>query len=594
MEVGLRTKVSDYVMARLAAEVGHVFFLPGGGCMHLVDSLRRDQRLTPILCLHEQAVAVAADAYSQCTGGLGVALVTAGPGSTNAITGVAASWIDSIPVLVVSGQAKSGELIARWHVRQMGIQEVDIVSLVGPITKYAATVRDPRDIRLHLDEAIHACRSGRPGPVWVDIPLDVQGASVDVDSLAGRMTGEARDDGARVAALAREAADLLANARRPAVLAGNGIRLAGAADAFRRWAEAVGIPILTTWKAADLLPEDHPLYVGRPGSIGQRGANFAQQNADLLITLGARMDLAQVGFDFAGFAPRARKVVVEIDANEVAKLDFAVDVAAVTDAGIFLRELEAQARPWLDQEGWLDRCMAWKRRYPVAPQSPPDPAGPVDTYAFVEALGEQLGPDDVLVPGSSGSCAEIVLQAFRVKAGQRVFNSPGLGSMGFGLPASIGAAVASGKRVVTVVGDGGLQHNIQELQTVRRLGLPIKIFVLANDGYGSIRASQERYFDALLGADPGSGLTLPDIVAVAQAYGLPAIRVKRGADVGAGVRWALDMAGPAVCELMVDRDLATQPRLATSVAADGSVTSRPLEDLWPFLDRDELAVNMLA
>jgi len=589
----VKTKLSDYVMARLAEEVRHVFFLPGGGCMHLVDSLRREERLTPVVCLHEQAAAVAADAYSQYTGRLGAALVTAGPGSTNAITGVAASWIDSVPVLFLSGQAKSTELIADWHVRQMGIQEVDIVSLVRPITKYAATVRDPAEIKLHLEEALYCCRAGRPGPVWLDIPLDVQGALIDVAGLGDREPDLSAKVGAAVADWVSSTVGLIAGARRPVVLAGNGIRSAGATGDFVKWADSAGIPILTTWKAADLLPEDHPLYVGRPGSIGQRGANFALQNADLLIALGARMDLAQVGFDYPGFAPRARKVVVDVDGSEIAKLGFPVDVAAVCDAGDFLKGLLRFARPWHDAEGWLARCVAWRHTYPLGADGTRGPDAPVDTYVLIDVLSERLQPDDVLVPGSSGSCAEITLQAFRVKAGQRVLNSPGLGSMGFGLPASIGAAVASGRRVVTVVGDGGLQHNIQELETLRRLGLPVKVFVLDNDGYASIRASQRNHFDGFLAAGPASGLTLPSIAAVAEAYGLRTFQVDSGAGLEETVRLVLASPGPAVCVLRVDPDLATQPRLSATVAPDGRITSRPLEDLWPFLDRDELAANML-
>ncbi|MEI6726085.1 MAG: thiamine pyrophosphate-binding protein [Actinomycetes bacterium] len=590
----MKTKLSDYVMARLADEVRHVFFLPGGGCMHLVDSLRREERLTPVVCLHEQAAAVAADAYSQYTGRLGAALVTAGPGSTNAITGVAASWIDSIPVLFISGQAKSTEMIADWHVRQMGIQEVDIVSLVGPITKYAATVRDPADIALHLDEALCRSRAGRPGPVWLDVPLDVQGALSDGAQFGDREPDRSAGASAAVAGWVSSTVGLIAGARRPVVLAGNGIRLAGATGDFVSWAERAGIPILTTWKAADLLSEEHPLYVGRPGSIGQRGANFALQNADLLIALGARMDLAQVGFDYPGFAPRARKVIVDVDGSEIAKLGFPVDVAAVTDAADFLAGLLQSAEPWHDEEGWLARCVAWRRRYPIAADGTRGPDAPVDTYALIDVLSDLLEQDDVLVPGSSGSCAEITMQAFRVKAGQRVLNSPGLGSMGFGLPASIGAAVASGRRVVTVIGDGGLQHNIQELETLRRLGLPVKVFVLDNDGYASIRSSQRNHFDGFLAADPASGLTLPSIAAVAEAYGLRTFQVGSGAGLEETVRRVLASPGPAVCVLRVDPDLVTQPRLSTTVAPDGRITSRPLEDLWPFLDRDQLAANMLG
>jgi acetolactate synthase-1/2/3 large subunit len=377
------------------------------------------------------------------------------------------------------------------------------------------------------------------------------------------------------------------------VLAGNGIRSADALERFLRWVRRAGLPVLTTWKSADFVPDDHPLYVGRPGSVGQRGANFAQQNADLLMVVGARLDLPQVGFDYSHFAPRARKVIVDVDQAEIDKLGFAVDVAAAVDADRFLRALETEDTAWDDADSWLRRCKDWQARYPVTPVRTEASPATVDTYAFIDVLGSQLGPEDVLVPGSSGSCAEITMQAFRVKAGQRVFNSCGLGSMGFGLPASIGAAVASGRRVTTIIGDGGLQHNVQELQTVRRLGLPIKIFVLNNGGYASIRSSQRQHFDDLLAADPSSGLTFPAVDALARAYELSHARADTDAELEGVVARVLADPGPVLCELMVDPDLATQPRLASRVAEDGSISSSPLEDLWPFLDRDEFAENML-
>lgn len=589
----MKMKVAEYIMQRLAAETAHVFFLPGGGCMHLVEALRTRPGLTPVVCLHEQAVTIAADAYSQYTGGIGVALVTAGPGSTNAITGVAASWIDSIPVVVVSGQAKTSELIADWHVRQMGVQEVDTTALVGPVTKYAAVVREPMAVRRHVDEALAACRSGRPGPVWLDVPLDVQGAVVEVDELEPRPETSKGDLAAEQALeeAAARTAELIAGARRPVVLAGNGIRQAGALDAFVTWLELARLPLLTTWKAADFVADDHPLFVGRPGSVGQRPANFAQQAADLVIVVGARLDLPQVGFDSAAFAPRARKVVVDADAAEIAKFRFTPDVAVTADAGAFLTHLAPRTTAWRDGDGWLSRCREWRRRWPSIPEGSHE-GELVDTYALVDVLSDQLTPEDVFVPGSSGGCAEITFQAFRVKAGQRVFNSPGLGSMGFGLPAGIGAAVASGRRIVTVVGDGGLQHNLQELQTLRRLGLPVKLLVLNNDGYGSIRSSQRHHFDGLLAADSSSGLTLPDIQALARAYELPAFRVDGNAGLAEGVRRVLAEPGPVICELMVDPDVVTRPRLSTTVSADGRIVSSPFEDLWPFLDRDEFTAIM--
>ena len=588
-------RVADYIFDFLARQgVDHVSFLPGGGCMHLVDALGADRRIAHTCFLHEQAAAIAAEAYAQYRNDLAVCLVTAGPGGTNAITGVASAWIDSVPLLVLSGQVKRADLMAGSGLRQRGVQEVDIVSLVTPITKYAVTVMEPDSIRRHLEEAVRVALSGRPGPVWLDIPLDIQGAQIDPATLRGIPPARTADmnPGAFVPAVV----ELLEHSERPVFLAGNGIRLAGAREAFLDLALKLGIPVLTTWRALDLVPEDHVLYCGRPGSIAQRGANFVQQNADLLIAIGARLDLAQVAFNYENFARRAKKIVVDLDAAELAKLKTTVDVAIQSDAGAFIRALGEAPAGQRDRRPWVDRCREWKAKYPVVDPAYREEKKHVNTYVLVDALSDLLGPRDVVVPGSSGACSEMTLQAFRVKQGQRVLNSPGLGAMGFGLPAAIGACLASGRRrTVAIIGDGGLQHNIQELQTVARLGLPIKFFILNNDGYASIRSTQTRYFDGrLVGCDPSSGLTLPDTRRVAAAYGLETARLENHDGLDDRVRAILDAPGPVVCEVLVAPDLATAPRVTSRVQPDGSMVSAPMEDLWPLLDRDELAANLIA
>ena len=600
-------KLSDYVIKFVSdINVKHVFMLPGGGCMHLVDSVGKNKQIEYVGCLHEQAVVIAADGYAQYNGNAGVALVTTGPGSTNAVTGVAGAWIDSTPLLILSGQAKRKDLLAGKGVRQMGIQEVDIVSLVKPITKYAVTVLEPETIRYHLEKAYYIACHGRPGPTWIDIPLDVQGAAIDETKLRGFNPSE--DAFAlcptphapcppALPELVDKVIALLNNSERPVILAGRGIRLGKAMDEFYRVIESLKIPVLTTWRLADSLPEDSEIYFGRPGSITSRGANFVQQNADLILVIGARLDLPQVGHNYPNFARAARKVVVDIDENEIKKIDTKIDVPIVSGAGEFLKELinKSNKVKLRDISAWTLRCRAWKEKYPVVLPEYLNPSGYVSTYALIDVLSEVLTGKDIIVPGSSGTCAEITPQAFRVKKGQRIINSPGLGAMGYGLPQSIGVCLSSGsKRTVCIIGDGGFQHNIQELETLRRLDIPLKIFILNNNGYASIRSTHSRFFEGrLVYCDPSSGLTLPDACKVALAYGLKTARISDQRNLREEVLNVLNMEGPVICDVMIDPDLQMAPKLSSMARPDGSMVSKPLEDLWPFLDREEFRANMI-
>lgn len=595
-------KLSDYVFKFVAGlGVKHVFEVTGGGAMHLNDSLGANPDLEYVCTLHEQAAAMAAESYAKVANDLAVCLVTTGPGGTNALTGVAGAYLDSTPMLVISGQVKRADLKGDTGVRQMGVQEVDVIAMAAPVTKYAVTVIEPTDIRFHLEQAVHLALTGRPGPVWIDIPLDVQGAMVDESSLraftltatpAGAPAAEAGD----VQSAVTKTIELLNAAERPVVLIGNGVRLAHARNEVRALVEALGVPVLTTWPAHDLVPDDHPLMCGRPGPVAPRGANFTLQNSDFVLALGARLDLVVTGYSPQNFARAAKKVMVDVDQNELRKLGDTIDVQVCADAKRFIAEMSRQlpAVTPRDRSAWDARCREWKTKYPVVLPEYRNLASGVSTYVLAEAIAAASASEDVIVSGSSGAGIEIFCLAVTLKEGQRIFLTTALGAMGNGIPATIGACLAHGRqRVICVDGDGGIQLNIQELEVVRRLELPIKLFVLNNDGYASIRTSQSRYFGRLAGADAESGVTLPPLDGIARAYGLPYARIENDQDLVAKVRTHLDAPGPLVIEVITPREEPRAPSLSSARRPDGSMVSKPLEDLWPFLPRDEFLANMI-
>jgi acetolactate synthase-1/2/3 large subunit len=592
-------RLADYLMQRIVeAGVRHVFMVPGGGAMHLNDALGRCHALEYVCNLHEQASAIAAEAYAKTTANLGVALVTTGPGATNAVTGLAGAWLDSTPCLFISGQVKRADLKRDSGVRIQGVQEIGIIDIVASITKYAVMVEDPSTIRYHVDKALHLARTGRPGPVWLDLPLDVQSAQVDPETMTGYTPEPAPPhDGPSLEEQVARTIALLNRSERPVLLLGNGVRLAGAEEEFFRLVDLLKIPVLTTWLAIDIVPQDHPWYFSRPGAVAPRGANFTLQNADFLLTVGARLDLVITAFSHENFARAATKVMVDIDPAEIRKMKTPIELPICADAGAFLREFLRQAGRVEQREraDWIRRCREWKAKYPIVLPEHRERTGPVSIYALAEVLGEELSQDAILVSGSSGSGIEIFLHAYQVRAGQRILHTTALGAMGFGLPASIGAALAGGGRqVISVDGDGGFMFNIQELETVRRLGLPIKFFLLNNDGFASIRASQSYWFkDNLVAADATSGMTLPDLKKVAASFGLGAAKIDDQADLRAQVRAVLERPGPVVCEVMVIPDEARIPRVSSMQRPDGTFVSKPLEDLFPFLDRDEFNSNMI-
>jgi acetolactate synthase-1/2/3 large subunit len=599
-------KLSDYVV-RFIAERGvkHVFLVTGGGAMHLNESLGRCAEIEAICNSHEQASAMAAEVYGKATNELGVAMVTTGPGGTNAVTGVAGAWLDSTPCLFVSGQVKRPDRMfdvqgVALGMRQLGIQEIDIIAIVKPITKYAVTILDPATIRYHLEKAVHLACSGRPGPVWIDIPLDVQASPIDASALPGFDPAEltTRSHGAELGPRIESIIDALNSSARPLVLAGNGIRLARAEREFAHLIRLLNVPVVATWCAADLISSEDPLFVGRPGTVASRGANFALQNCDFLLSVGARLDFAITGYAPDRLAREAHKVMVDIDAAELAKLSPHIQAPVCADARVFLTEMLARHDRVLrgDRSEWNRRCADWKTRYPLVTAAHRTPAGPVSIYNLAEVIGTETTSSDVIVSGSSGSGIEIFLLACPTRTGQRIYHTAGLGAMGYAIPSSIAACLAHGRaRTVCVDGDGGFQFNIQELETVARLGLPVKFFVLNNDGYASIRASQTSYFgQATIGCDARTGLTVPDISKLAAAYSLQSVVIPDQLSLRGDVRRVLEMPGPVVCDVHVIPDEIRAPRLSSMQRPDGSFVSKPLEDLWPFLEREEFLSNMIV
>jgi acetolactate synthase-1/2/3 large subunit len=604
------TKLSDYVF-QFVADLGvkHVFLVTGGGAMHLNASLAAEKRITPICNSHEQASAMCAESYAKTVNGLGVALVTTGPGGTNAITGLAGAWLDSTPTLFLSGQVKRPDRMfdavtgKPLGMRQLGVQEVDIVSIVKPITKYAVVILDPLEIRYELEKAYYLALNGRPGPVWIDIPLDVQASPIpDPATLRGfdaseheaaQANANLKDEVARVVVE-------LQKSTRPLLFAGNGTRLARAEKQFTELRLLLDIPTVATWCAADLVPSDVPTFVGRPGNVAARGANFALQNCDFLLVLGARLDMAITGYAPQNLAREAHKVAVDIDASELAKLHPHLQQPVVSDARAFLDELLTQLKALqkIDRADWADwnkRAADWKTRYNVVTDEHRKPEGLVSIFNLAEVIGTESKQEDKLVSGSSGSGIEIFLLACPTRSGQRIFHTAGLGAMGYGLPMSIAVCIGSGrKQTILVDGDGGFQFNIQELETVRRLQLPIKFFVLNNDGYASIRASQKAYFgEAQIGADAATGLTVPNLSKIAASYDIPAVVIEDQSNLREDVRRILAMPGPVVVDVRVIPDEVRAPRLQSYQRPDGSFVSKPLEDLFPFLSREEFLENMI-
>lgn len=609
-----KIRVADLI-ARLLVQHGitDCFMLTGGGAMHLNDALGREPGLKKIFTHHEQAAAIAAESYCRLSGRPAVVNVTTGPGGVNALNGVYGAYVDSIGMIVVSGQVKRETCAPNYPIplRQLGDQEVDIVSMVRGVTKYAVVLNDPADARKVVEKAIHLARRGRPGPVWIDVPIDVQAAPVDPDALEpfdpaslddadeasntkaelGLLEGQSLSD--EVAAMLGE----LCAAERPVVLAGAGVRISGEHAAFLAFVKRLGIAVVTGWNAHDVVPNTHPLYVGRPGTVGDRGGNFAVQTADYVLVLGSRLNIRQISYNWQSFARNARVAMVEIDGAELSKPTLTLHRPIHADLRAFFAAAAALPLPVVDKAearaAFLARSRERSARYPVVLPEYWTQQGLINPYVFGKLLFDALEDGDIIVSGDGTACVTI-FQAADLKPGQRLYTNSGCASMGYDLPGAIGAYHAGGgRRIICLAGDGSIMMNLQELQTIVGGKLPIKIFVLNNDGYHSIRQSQQNHFpDNIVGCGPDSGLSFPDFARLAAGFGLASSKVDAHEGLPAAIRAALEGDGPQLCEVMIDKRQEFAPKLSSRRLEDGTMVSPTLEDLSPFLSREELAEAM--
>ncbi|WP_324740326.1 thiamine pyrophosphate-binding protein [Tsuneonella sp. CC-YZS046] len=607
-------RVADLI-ARILVEHGvtDCFMLTGGGAMHLNDAFGREAGLRKIYTHHEQAAAIAAESYCRLSNRPALVNVTTGPGGVNALNGVYGAYVDSIAMVVVSGQVKRENCAPNFPIplRQLGDQEVDIVSMVRGITKYAVRLDNPLDARKVTEKAIYLATRGRPGPVWIDVPIDVQAAPVDPDVLEPfdpaslEHDGEAPNNQAELgalhgAALDAEVAAMLAElcaAERPVVLAGAGVRISGQHERFLTFVERLGVPVVTGWNAHDVMPDSHPLFVGRPGSVGDRGGNFAVQTADYVLVLGSRLNIRQISYNWDSFARNGKVAMVDIDNAELAKPTLSLHRPIHADLRDFFAAAERLPLPNDNRAearaAYLARSRARCEQYPVVLPEYWSDEGPINPYVFGKILFDVLEEDEVIVTGDGTACVT-VFQAAGIKPGQRLYTNSGCASMGYDLPGAIGAYFAvTPRRIICLAGDGSIMMNLQELQTIVGLNLPIKIFVLNNDGYHSIRQAQQNHFaDNIVGCGPDSGLTFPDFQRLATGFGISSSRVGRDADLADAIRASLATEGPHICEVMIDKGQQFAPKLSSRRLEDGSMVSSPLEDMVPFLSDEALAEAM--
>ncbi len=593
-------KLSDYVADFLAQNgIQHVFTVTGGGAMHLNDSLGHHPALKSIYNHHEQGCAIAAEGYTRLSGELCAVCVTSGPGGTNAITGVLGGWLDSIPMFVISGQVKRETTTWSTDVplRQLGDQEYNIVASVKPMTKYAVMITEPNEIAYHLEKALYLSKTGRGGPVWLDIPLDVQAARIETDDLK-HFNAESEGIDEKAAPVSSEQINAvlgkLSQAKKPVIIAGTGIRLSGGYESFIKMVDTLGIPVVTAWNAHDVLWDEHPLFCGRPGTVGTRGGNFIMENADLVMSIGCRLNIRQISYNYKGFSKNAYKIIVDIDQAELDKPTLSPDMKICADAKDFTETLTcaAEKNPLTVDSKWRNWCREINTKYPAVLDEYKKQDKPLNPYVFMEGLFDCLSEGDTIITGNGSACV-IAFQAANIKKGQRLFTNSGCASMGYGLPAALGGAVALGdKRVICLDGDGSLMMNIQELQTISYNKLNFKLFVLNNNGYHSIRQTQTNLFKPpFVGVSAESGVSFPEFSKVADAFGFKYAKVDALSSMKEDISAALSKEGPVLCEVFLDEKQFFAPKLSSRVNPDGTIVSPPIDDMFPFLEREEYEAN---
>ncbi len=593
----MKVKVTDYIADFFVKHgINHVFCVVGGGAMHLNDSFGHRADMKVLYNHHEQASAIAAEAYARIANRPAALCVTSGPGAINALNGVVGAYQDSIPMLIVSGQTKSTMTVraSGLKLRTLGNQEFDIVSALDNMTKYAEMVMDPKRIRYCLEKAYTLAVTGRPGPCWLDIPLDIQGAYVDTNELEGYSEKDVNAERTDLSVIMPQIIELLKHAERPVLYAGNGIRIAGGVEVLHQLADMLHIPVVTCWDSIDLIDNESAFFCGRGGTMGDRAGNFAVQNSDVLLCIGTRLNIYQVGYNVKTWAREAKTIVVDIDPEELKKVIMRADLPVCADAVDFMEALLKEATQSLSIAPWLKQCQEWKKEYPVVQQHQLKECGPVNVYAFIDILSKNL-PEKAVTVVTNGSASVVGSQSYYIKKEDRFIMNCGLSSMGYGLPASEGACIANGRKMtICIEGDGSIMMNLQELQTVVTNHLPIKIFVINNGGYHQIRQTQNNIFhNGLIGVGPESGdLGFPDFEKLAAAFGMQYVAIHNNQKIQDGIHKVFADSQACICEVFVTTTQKFEPKSATKKLPDGTLVSPPLEDMAPFLSREELEKNM--
>lgn len=598
----MQTTVAKYIADFLIARgIDHNFTVTGGGAMFLNDAFGHHPKMICTYHHHEQAAAIAAEGFARVNNRPALVCVTTGPGGTNALTGVLGAWLDSIPMIVISGQVKFSTTIASTDVplRQLGDQEFNIVDAARTMTKFAKMITEPLEIKRCLEEMIYLATHGRPGPVWLDVPINVQSATIETDQLKGfEPDDELRsiEEPIYDRALTEQILDRIKQSKRPVLNAGNGIRIADAHEIFLRVVDKLNIPVATGWDSIDLIDDEHELYVGRAGIMGDRAGNFAVQNADLVLSIGSRLSLRQVGFNYENWAREAFVIACDIDRNELKKPTLHVELPVWANAKDLLTALD-EALPsdekFADDADWIGQCRRWREKYPVVRSKHFEQTGDVNVYAFIKKLSSKLEESSITVVGNGSACV-VGSHAYVIKRGSRFVINSGVAAMGYDLPAAIGACIGSERELVNITGDGSIMMNLQELATISHHRLPIKIFVINNRGYHSIRQTQTNYFTPpLVGVGVDSGdLFFPPLEKIADAFNLPYYRVDDNQKLDDGLEKVLSEKAPLICEVIVDTKQKFEPRAAARKLPNGTMVSATLENLSPFLPREEFLANL--